>query len=179
MLQRQVAIVFAVFLVCAGCSAQTAEDPSGGAPSATATPPPSPQQVAEQAALAAYRGMWAAFSTAAEKADWQSPVLRQHASGYALDQLVESLQADEVQGVVATGSYTLNPAVVSALPTDAPTVVRITDCGDASGTTRLRASDRQELPGGDRGRHRIESEVRLESDAWKVNDFRLRGAGSC
>lgn len=173
--------MFAVVAVLLACAACTSNPPPTQAesPTAVATTSPSPQQAAEQAALAAYRGMWDAFGKASETADWQSTTLRQYASGYALEQLVKSLQADEVQGIVATGAYKVNPSVVSATPAEAPTAVRLTDCGDDSGATRIRASDRQALPGEPGGLHRIEADVRQQDGAWKVVDFRLRGPGSC
>lgn len=142
----------------------------------TSEPPVDP---GVEAAVGAYQAMWREFGVASRTADWQSPELARYAAGYALDQLVQSLQADEVQGVHVTGTFTTAPTVVSAMPTDAPNVVRIADCGDDSDTTRVRASDGEILPGGDRGRRRIDAEVRLDDGVWKVVDFRLRGAGTC
>ncbi|MGD9528509.1 hypothetical protein [Pseudonocardia sp.] len=133
----------------------------------------------ERDALAAYDGMWRAFGEASRSANWQSPELPRFATGHALDQLVQGLQADKVLGVVTTGTYTTSPVVVSATPEGAPTVVRIQDCGDDSNTTRVRASNGEVLPGGESGRHRIEAEVRNEAGVWKVADFRLRAAGTC
>lgn len=170
-------VVFAaLFLVglaaCSTAPPDSSEDRPAPLP-VTSAPSPSDE------ALAAYRGMWSAFGVAARTADWKSPELARFVAGYARQQLVDSLQADEVQGVVTMGEFSVNPTVASATPSGAPTVVWVADCGDDSGTSRVRKSDGEVLPGGQRGRHRIDAEVRLDGDGWKVVDFRLRAAGSC
>jgi hypothetical protein len=166
------------FVALAGCTAPGGAPDSPG-PSVADPPSASPQQAPEQAAVEAYEGMWRAFSTASESADWQSPELARYASGYALEQLVENLQANEVRGIETRGTFEVNPTVVSAEPPEAPTVVRILDCGDDSGTTRVRSDDGTPIEGGSGGRHRIEAQVRLVDAVWIVEDFRLREAGSC
>ncbi len=171
-------VVFAALLLVGLAACSTAPRDS----SADRPPAPSPVTSAPSPAddaLAVYRGMWSAFGVAARTADWKSPELATFVAGYARQQLVDSLQADEVQGVVTMGDFTVNPTVASATPAGAPTVVRVADCGDDSGTTRVRKSDGEVLPGGQRGRHRIDAEVRRDGDGWKVVDFRLRAAGSC
>jgi hypothetical protein len=179
---RALLTVVAATSFVAGCTAST--DSQGGAvdppgPSVADSQSASPQQAAEHAAVQAYEGMWRAFSTASESADWQSPELARYASGYALEQLVESLQANEVRGIETRGNFEVNPTAVSAEPPEAPTVVRILDCGDDSGTTRVRSDDGTPIEEGSGGRHRIEAQVRLVDAVWIVDDFRLREAGSC
>jgi hypothetical protein len=176
---RLVVLIIGVCLAGAsGCSASTT------APEA-ATPPPSvppatqTRATPEQEAIAAYEGMWRAFSVASESANWRSPDLARYASGRALSQLVESLQANEVRGVETRGTFVTRPTVTSADPPGAPTVVRILDCGDDSGTIRVRASDESPIEGSAGGRHRIQAEVRLVNGAWSVVDFRLQAAGTC
>lgn len=93
-----VVVVAASLAGVAGCSS-----PDGGA---VTSPPAAPVVVAPgQDVLAAYEGMWRAFGDASRSADWQSPELARYATGYALDQLVQGLQADEVLGVVTTGVH--------------------------------------------------------------------------
>lgn len=179
MQRREIAVVALAALWLAGVGGCTSEPrvPDGPRPTSDASATVAPS--ATDDAVAAYEGMWRAFGEASRSANWKSPDLARYSSGHALDQLVESLQADEVQGVVTTGTFTTNPTVASATPAAVPTVVRIGDCGDGSGTTRVRASDGQVLAGGNSGRHRIDAEIRLDGGLWKVVDFRLRAAGSC
>lgn len=167
------ALVLVGLAACSTAPQDLSHDRPAPLPATTSTPSPSDD------ALAAYRGMWTAFGVAARTADWRSPELARFVAGYARQQLVDSLQADEVQGAVTMGEFSVNPTVVSATPSGAPTLVRVADCGDDTGTTRVRKSDGEVLPGGQRGRHRIDAEVRRDGDGWKVDDFRLRAAGSC
>ena len=176
MLGWRVMAVGCALAVSAGCSTSAAPDPL---PPPTSTTAPSPLDEAERSALDAYRGMWEAFGIASRSADWDSPELARFADGYALQQLVESLQADDERGVVTNGSFTTDPVVETTTPADFPTVVRLLDCGDDTGTSRVRESDGQVLDGGERGRHRIQAEVRLDGGEWLVVDFRLQGAGTC
>jgi hypothetical protein len=159
--------------VVAGCSSGEQNQPAPSSPTSTAS------TTARDSAVEAYQGMWLAFSHASETADWQSPDLARYASGNALAQLTKSLQANQVRGVVTRGTFVTQPSVASADPPNAPTTVRILDCGDDSVTTRVHASNGQTIPGSGGGKHRIDAEVRLLNGSWSVVDFRLRSAGSC
>lgn len=174
------AVLFGVVVLAAGCTRadpDAAPTPPSLAPTSStavsAAPVPSAQQ-----AVDAYQAMWRAFGHASETADWKSPELARYASGYALSQLVESLQANEVRGIATRGTFRTQPVVQSADPAESPTAVRVHDCGDDSDTTRVSMADGTPLGGGG-GRHRIEAEIRLEEGMWKVTDFRLRAVGSC
>lgn len=164
-------------VVVAACSGGSGADQA--APPTTAAVVDSPLAVVGQDALAAYEGMWQAFSVASETADWQSPNLARFASGLALSQLVENLQANEVRGIETRGTFVTSPRVTSAEPPGNPDVVRLLDCGDDSGTMRVRAEDGTPIEGSTGGRHRIDAEVRLVDGLWTVVDFRLRETGSC
>ncbi|WP_232668629.1 hypothetical protein [Pseudonocardia sp. TRM90224] len=168
-----------VLVTLTACS--NAPPPVEGAsgPASTTTSAPGPRQVAEVEAVTAYRAMWDAFAVAARTTDWASPELARYATGFALQQMRDGLQADEVQGEVSVGEFILNPVVTSARPEEAPTVVRVLDCGDQSRSTRIRVADGVALPNELR-RHRIEAEVRVDNHGvWKVDDFRVREPGSC
>ena len=169
-----VTTAIAAAVAVTGCSGRTA---GSGVPSSPTAASPTTTS-AGQGAVAAYRSMWTAFGAAGETSNWRSPDLARYATGNALDQLVRSLQADEVQGVVTKGSTVNRPVVISAIPASDPTDVRIQDCGDDTGTHRIRASDGHVLPGAG-GRHRIDADVRTVDGACKVVDFRLRAAGTC
>ena len=171
---RGLVLAMVAFTVVAGCSSGEQNQPA---------PSPSPTSTstsnARDSAVEAYKGMWLAFSRASETADWKSPDLARYASGNALAELTKSLQANQVRGVVTRGTFATHPSVASADPPSAPTLVLILDCGDDSGTTRVRASNGQPIAGSGGGKHRIDAEVRLVNGSWSVVDFRLRSAGSC
>ena len=177
---RVLAVVVA--MGCAtGCSASSPPSvtPVSTAPSATSVAP-SPRDLAGKEALAAYRGMWADFVSAAATSDWQSPSLGRHATGVALTNLSRGLYADSVNGLVTRGDPVLSPAVSSAEPSSAPSRVIVTDCGDSSNSLKYKKSDGSPMGAGSGGRRLINAVVALQSDgSWKVSDFGVQELGSC
>ncbi|WP_296368964.1 hypothetical protein [Pseudonocardia sp.] len=178
---RVLTVVVAVGCV-AGCSASSpppVTPPASTAPPATSAAP-SPQDLAGEEALAAYRGMWADFVSAAATSDWQSPSLGRHATGVALTNLSRGLYADSVNGFVTRGDPVLSPAVSSAEPASAPSRVIVTDCGDSSASLKYKKSDGSPVGAGSGGRRLINAVVALQSDgSWKVSDFGVQDIGSC
>ena len=172
----------------AACSSGTASSPSPGTTQpgaqATSTAAPTtaqaPSDAAKQAALAAYRGMWADYATAATTSDWQSPKLGQHATGTALSTISRGLYADHYNGLVSRGAPVLRPIVSSVDPPNNPTKVMITDCGDSTHWLQYRA-DNGQLADNKPGGHRlINATVQKQTDgSWKVTDFGVHDLGSC
>jgi hypothetical protein len=160
----------------------------GGEPAPTTPPVPSspattsadPVTAAEEAALAAYEGMWRAFSAASQAADPEHPDLSRFAEGDALALLVSGLEANRREGLVSEGGEVLlYPEVASAEPVDAPVEVEIRDCADTSQTRRVRPSGPPftDEPGGWR---QVAATVRLvEPQVWKVTDLTVQEVGSC
>lgn len=173
---NRVGALVVCLVVVAACTGRPSAD---DAPPTSSVPAEAPQAVAGRGAIVAYEAMWRTFSVASQTADWRSPELARFASGTALSQLVENLQANEVRGIETRGTFVTRPTVTSSEPPDDPTIVRILDCGDDSGTIRVRADDGTPIEGSTGGRHRIEAEVRLVDGSWTVVDFRLRETGSC
>lgn len=164
---------------CSGTKADTPVSPPSPSPDTSAVSSPSATPAVDaQLAVDAYQAMWAAMAEASQTSDWKAPGLSLHASGYALDQIIESLQADQQLGLVSRGRPVTNPSIVSVDPPGEPIVVRLLDCGDDSGWIKVDAKGRP-ASGGPGGRHRIDAEVRLEGGTWKVVDFRLRAVGTC
>lgn len=149
------------------------------APAAEQTPPAGDAE--EQAAVAAYVGMWQAMARAGESSDWRSPELADYATGAALTVIIQSLYADHANGVVTRGAPTHSPVVRSAEPPNAPTTVLIDDCGDSTNSLKYFAGT--DTPAGDGsggGRRAITAEVVLEPDGvWRVTRFAVQGVGSC
>ncbi len=156
----------------AATEAPSPSDPAGPPPTETAVSP-------EQAALAAYRGMWKAYVDASQDPDPTRPDLTRYAADDALQVLVEGLETMARNGLASRGDVVLNPQVSSLEPADDPTSAEITDCVDTSGTElyRLSGEPYEGSPGGPR---RADATVEdTGNDGWKVTGFALYEVGSC
>jgi hypothetical protein len=123
--------------------------------------------------------MWSDFTTAGHTSDWQSPLLSQHATAYALQVLEKSLYTDHQNGVITKGAPVDRPRVKSVSPATDPTVVLISDCGDSS-QTRKYVEKTDQPTGSPGGRQAITAEVRKQPDgSWKVDQFAVEGVGTC
>jgi hypothetical protein len=175
----------ATLLILAGCTSDTAapEDP----PAATRTEvpvsptPADPVAAAEQAALEAYRCMWAAYDAAgrAPTANPNDNRLEYCATDDALQALVEGLTSMRDDGRVIEGEVVLSPEVVQLEPENVPTQARVRDCGDSTNwlTVYLETGEATDEP---RGRQLIVAELEDVGDGiWKVTSFGVRGVGSC
>ncbi|MBB5157470.1 hypothetical protein [Saccharopolyspora phatthalungensis] len=178
----------AAFFVLAltGCSSGGSSGPDSptlDSPAPTIEAPPSstsPADAAREQAVAAYLGMWRNFANAATTSDWQSPQLAQNATGNALSTLSRGLYADHYNGLVSRGQPVLNPQVSSTDPASAPTKVVISDCGDSTNWTRVRADNGQPANDGPSGRRQINAIVKKAVDgSWKVTEFGVLAVGTC
>lgn len=186
----------AVLLSMAGCTSAssvptraTTSSPISATAAASSRPRPSlarssqmtarPRTVETQA-IQAYLGMWSDFTTAGHTSDWQSSLLSQHATAYALQVLEKSLYIDHNKGVVTKGAPVLHPKVKSVSPVTNPTVVLISDCGDSGHWLKYSAKTGKLIPGSPGGRQAITAEVRKQPDrSWKVDQFAVEGTGTC
>lgn len=161
-----------------------------GAPIATPTSSPAPTRppsstassadVARDKATAAYAGMWGDFAAAGKTSDWQSPRLRHHATGIALDKLSQSLYGDNYKGLVTKGEPIFRPSVSTVEPESDPRKIVVTDCGDSSNALKYRADNGQLADSKPGGRHLINAVVEKQADgSWKVSDFGVHEVGSC
>lgn len=124
--------------------------------------------------------MWADFAMAGHTSDWQSPLLSQHATAYALQVIEKSLYTDHNNGVITKGAPVDHPRVKSINSTTAPTVILISDCGDSSQWLKYHAKTGKEISGSPGGRQAITAEVRKQPDgSWKVDQFAVEGTGTC
>lgn len=175
-------------LVAAGCNSDsgTVSDPPGTTSAAQdpprtveRTPSVSTAAAARTAAAAAYVSMWRDMAKAGETADWQSPLLSQHATGDALSVMSRGMYADHLNGLVTKGAPEDHPTVTSASPSVNPTTVVISDCGDSTHWLKYR-KDNGKLADNGGGRRSITAEVRKQPDGtWKVAQFAVEGLGSC
>ncbi|WP_253838651.1 hypothetical protein [Actinokineospora globicatena] len=139
-----------------------------------------PAEQAKEAALAAYRGMWADFVEAGHTSDWQSVKLGVHATGVALTNLSRGLYADHYNGLVTRGEPVLNPTVSSVEPATEPKKIIVSDCGDSTNWLKYRADTGEladEEPG---GRRAINAIAEKQSDgSWKISDYGVHELGTC
>lgn len=149
-------------------------------PPAPSTTAPSPADLAKEKAIAAYLGMWIDMADAATTSDWQTPKLAQNATGEALQTISRSLYADHYNGLVTKGRPVNHPKTASVEPSDDPTSVMLTDCGDSTNWLKYRADNGQPADDGPSGRRQIDAVVKKAVDnSWKVTTFAVHEVGSC
>jgi hypothetical protein len=147
----------------------------------TSTPTSSlgtPSSRAAGNALAAYRGMWAEMVVAARTADYQDPILAQHASGAALSTLVQGLYSYRQQGLVIMGTPVTHPTVTSLTPSADPTQANVSDCFDDTHWLAYKTTGGLEnnVPGGHRQVTAVVSDI---GGTWKVTQLDTGAEGSC
>lgn len=188
LIESAVAALAAVLV--AGCSASpqgggeaTSASPTIVATATTGSSTASPAENAEDAAIDAYLGMWAAMAEAAKTSDVKDhsrdpAAIARYATGDALTAILRSLHTDYLNGVVTKGRPRNNPEVASMKPSRAPTTVLIEDCGDSS--QWLKYKDGRLVDDEPGGRRSITAEVKRQDDgSWRVTRFAVMGLGSC
>jgi hypothetical protein len=163
----------------AGNSSVTTTSGSSSRDAPTSTSSPStPSLRAAGNALAAYRGMWANMVVAARTADYQDPILAQHASGAALSTLVQGLYSYRQQGLVIMGTPVTHPTVTSLTPSADPTQANVSDCFDDTHWLAYKTTGGLEnnVPGGHRQVTAVVSDI---GGTWKVTQLDTGAEGSC
>jgi hypothetical protein len=152
------------------CSATATSGAPGTTVASGTTGTPSPAD----AALAAYRGMWADLVSAARTSDYQSRALSQHATGTVLTLFVQGLARDQLHGIVTRGQPVLHPTVTSS-STDRATV---TDCFDDTHWLEYKTSGglAKNTPG---GRRTTTATLIRMSGVWKVDQLSVGKVGTC
>lgn len=137
-------------------------------------------EIAGNKAVEVYLGMWRNMAVAARTSNWQSPLLSEFATGTALTTISGGLYADYQNGLVTLGEPKNSPVVARLEPPDAPTLVRITDCGDSTNWLKYDAKTRLAADDGPGGRRAISAVVTKQQDGrWMVSDFAVREVGTC
>lgn len=181
-----------VVTVPAGCGSGGSETPpatpvappAGLPPASPLSPSPGPVDavaLAQQRALAAYEGMWAAYDAAGRmpQADPDDPRLAAYAAERALRVLVSGLRRLRERGEVIDGEVELNPRVLKLTPAGIPGEAEIEDCGDSSAWLTVDAAT-GEVTDQPRGRQMVHATVRdTGGGRWKVVDFAVLEVGSC
>ena len=175
----------AILLLLAACTSDTEapNDPPETTPTGAAVSPTpvDPVAAAEQAALEAYRCMWAAYDAAgrAPAANPEDDRLEQCATGDALGALVRGLTSMRDDGRVIEGEVVLSPQVVSLEPEDSPVRAQVRDCGDSTNWLTVYL-DTGEITDDPRGRQLVVADLEdVGGGTWKVTSFGVREIGSC
>lgn len=154
----------AVLLLClTGC---TSGDPEAAEATDTAPSAASPTDE-EQAALAAYTGMWDAVVAASHGDEEASRALDDHAVGSARE-LMRTALTEAAAGGETEGEPVLDPAI----DVEGPERAVVDDCVDDSawGTGGT---------GGTAGARRVDATLIHDGLAWRVSELRIWEAGSC
>lgn len=178
-------VALGIVLVQAACTPENATPPAQSdtpqpslrAPSST--PLSDTPAAAAQKALDAYRGMWAAYTTALHNADPNTPALSQFASDVALTTLVNAVTSVQQRRLRGRGQVSLTPEVTSLTPADTPTQAEIRDCADTSGTQLYRPSPGPPYADTPGGRRLVIATAKNVGGVWKVTGLGVREVGTC
>ncbi|WP_157436409.1 hypothetical protein [Actinospica robiniae] len=147
------------------------------------TPTLSPSKAtdpAAQAALTAYREMWADFAAVADSGNYREARLGDHMTGKLYLDSSQNLFVTEQRGMVGKGEpRLLRPTVVSENLTAHPAVVTVTDCVDGRGFLFYYAATGKlvdDVPGGLQG---DTTQMTLVGTTWKGAEEQLGPEGSC
>jgi hypothetical protein len=163
---------------CGASSHVAARSTPATVPTTLAVTASAPPPAAASAALAAYNGMWQSEQTAALTADYNSPLLSEHAAGAALSILVRGLYSAHLQNLVVKGALVTHPRVTMLTPAQGPTQATIVDCFDDTHWLNYKASGglQNGVPGGHR---RVTATVTDSTAGWKVTLLNVGAEGTC
>jgi len=177
----------ALLLVSASvaCTSHTAA-PTLPTESPTRSSAPSPSLIAPaedlkakvDAAIAAYRGLWAAYIAATRHPDPNDAGIRKYATGDALHVFDSGLASMQRQGLAGKGTVVLHPKPVDIEPVAAPAIVGVSDCVDSAGSHlyKVDGSTYHDTKGGKR---QVNAMVELRDGVWKVTEFAAQAVGTC
>ena len=133
-----------------------------------------------QAALYAYEGMVGDWVSASLTANYKDPALGQYASGSALEEITQSLLAEQAKKAVSKGAPVVtNISYSQMIPAANPTEVVITSCLSDSSWLEYKASNGSlynNVPG---GRHSTQVLAMNEDGTWKIDQLEMNGVGTC
>ena len=182
---RRLGALALLALVCGCTTAPSTSEPSppptgATSPESPMTSSPADPKVAVAEAVAAYRGMWAAFNTAMSIPDPELPDLRRYATANALTSLTVGVRSTKDRGLKGTGTFVVSPNVTEITPVGDPAKIGIRDCVDTSRSRLVRAVPGPSYSDSPGGRRLCLAEVQRQPDgSWKVTGFGLRAVGTC
>ena len=114
--------------------------------------------------LAAYRAAWAAFEHAATDANPEDPELAATMVDPQLQGVKANLLADQRQGIVGRGTFTLHPKIVALSATEATVV----DCAYSTAVLVYAATGKPVPPVTPPENDGVRSALVLTGGTWKV-----------
>lgn len=163
----RLALAACALLAVTGCSEPAAD--TDGAATAGARPQPADTAAAgdEDAALAAYTGMWDAVVAASHGDEDASRALDDHAVGAAREIMRTAL--DEA---AAAGTAEGEPVLAPTVTVENPELAVVADCVDDSAWRTGGAT-------GTAGPRKVDATLIHDGLAWRVSELRIWEAGSC
>ncbi|WP_186782502.1 hypothetical protein [Streptomyces sp. CBG9] len=157
--------------------ANGAPSPSASSPSASASS--DPKSAEEQAALAAYQGMWRAHAVAVQKASEKGTRIEDYASGEALATIRQDIRTMREAGTRANGKLGHEPKAKVDLKSSPPTAT-ITDCLDLKDWETTRDGKPLPLPSEQPMRYRTTAQAEQWDDGrWRVIQYTQHGEQTC
>jgi outer membrane murein-binding lipoprotein Lpp len=173
-------VVAALVAVCAlaGCSSSHGDADAHNTTTSTSaatihSTTPTPSSVAS-AVLAAYRAEWAAFEQALSTANPSDPALMATMVDPQLQGVKANLLADQRQGIVARGTFTLHPKITEMSATTAT----IVDCAYSTAELVFAATGKPVPPVTPPENDGVQATLVMSGSTWKVSKEKVRD-GSC
>ena len=159
-------LVFALVLAACSGGASRSKSAATTRPSspASSSPPASEAPSTDAAVLAAYRAAWAAFEHAATDANPEDPDLAATMVDPQLQGVKANLLADQRQGIVGRGTFTLHPKIVALSATEATVV----DCAYSTAVLVYAATGKPVPPVTPPENDGVRSTLVLTGGTWKV-----------
>ena len=167
-------IVAASSLLLAACGAGSgnASHPSSSVPRRTSVTKATstPGGGADAAVLAAYRASWSAFEHAAADANPEDPELASTMVDPQLQSVKANLLADQRQGIVGRGTFTLHPRIValSATTATATATATVADCAYSTAVLVYSSTGKAVPPITPPENDGVQATLVLTGGTWKV-----------
>lgn len=133
-----------------------------------------------QAALAAYRDMWADFAEVADSGNYQQARLSDHMTGKLLLDSSQNLFLTEQRGMIGRGApHLLRPEPQAEDLAANPPAITITDCVDGRDFLFYYASTGKPVDNVPGGLQAATTQMTLVGGVWKGASEQLAAEGSC
>ena len=135
---------------------------------------------AQQQALEAYRGMWAAYAKAGLTANPDEPDLARYTTADALAVLVKGLTTYRDAGHILKGDLVTHPSIKDSGASSDSSSIDVVDCLDDTRFLVYVAATGallNDTPGGRRSTTAVV--VDTGGNTWKVTSFAVKGVGTC
>ena len=163
---------------CTGSSKPPTHTTTPASSATTISSAADPTSIVQSAVMSAYDSMWKDMAAAAKTANYQDPVLANHASGAALSTLVRGLYTYQHRGLVIMGTLVTHPRVTALSPSADATSATVIDCIDDTHWLVYKKTGGLEnnVPGGHR---RVTATLARLGGNWKVTVLDSGAEGSC